>query len=110
MIYDLFIAGGIVAFLIIGGYAVWEIIADRWAAYQDGAREAVSFDDLRALPETTAFDPPANLPRERLREVPVQGARLHAVPPPTESDEWAELLRQTDPARMIPEQRDGSAS
>lgn len=114
MIYHLFIAFGIVVFLIIGGYVVVEMYADRWAAYIDGARAELDddyFDNLRALPETTAFDPPADLPRERLRSVPVQGSRLSVVPDPPADDSWLEdLITERPNPFSVPTQRDGSAS
>lgn len=73
------------------------------------------FARLRALPETTAFDPPADLPRARLRSVPVQGARhLRAVDADqAETDAfWDRYL--TNPENpfvpIVPQQRDGGSA
>lgn len=90
MMYTFLLACAIVFCVIILALAAFEVIADRWADYAAGAREQLTMADVKALPETTAFDPPADVVRARLR--PVDPASL----------EWARIRRA-----VVPEQRDG---
>lgn len=125
--YHFLIACAFVACAVMTGYAVKEVIAHRWAAYQDGAREVVSFADIRAMDDTTVFDEQPDVVRSNLRSVPVQPSPAYAralkrwraegspapwaddAPPPAD-DSWLEDLLAEDPLQ-IPRQREpGSAS
>lgn len=107
--YTLFLATCIVACLIIAGYVIHEVIADKWAAYQDGAREHVGWADVKALPETTVFEPRQPLERRRLASVPVK-PDLTLVPDPPADDAWLEDLLREDPLQIPQQRRPGDAS
>lgn len=106
-----FIYLGILAALVIAApVLITRALAGKRDDEADTARVIAAFKELRAMPETTAFDPPVDLARARLVSVPLQ--RSLSLVAPVADDDWLEELitARPNPFTVPIQRRPGSAS